>query len=89
MFISFGQTSAHFPQDVQQYSPSSNPSRARSAQSRGSIANLEMYRMKYGPANSDVSLTTGQADIHDKHSIQLLIFFVSAYSSGFITAGHS
>ena len=45
--------------------------------------------MKYGPANSLVSLTTGHDEMHDKHSIQLLIFLVSAYSSGFIIAGHS
>ena len=42
VFISFGQTSTHFPQEVQQYSPSSNPSLARSSQSLGSNANLEM-----------------------------------------------
>src|SRR5664280_52587 len=45
--------------------------------------------MKYGPANSLVSCTTGQDEMHDKHSIQLRIFLVSAYSSGFIIAGHS
>src|SRR5664280_1059302 len=42
VFISFGHTSPHFPQEVQQYSPSSNPSLARSSQSLGSNANLEM-----------------------------------------------
>jgi len=36
--------------------------------------------MKYGPAKSVLSLITGQADRQEKHSIQLLTFFVSAQS---------